>query len=58
VGPDGLVFDYHLTSGPATSRNAIALLTLNGAPESVVARALARAAALNVQRRQRAGASA
>jgi DNA mismatch repair ATPase MutS len=33
VGPDGLVFDYRLTPGPATSRNAIALLKLNGAPE-------------------------
>jgi hypothetical protein len=57
VGPDGLVFDYHLTPGPATSRNAIALLELNGAPRSVVTRALARAAALDVQR-QRAGATA
>jgi hypothetical protein len=57
VGPDGLVFDYHLTSGPATTRNAIALLKLNGAPESLVTRALARAAALELQR-QRAGASA
>ena len=52
VGPDGLVFDYHLTPGPATSRNAIALLELNGAPESVVTRALARAAALDRQRQQ------
>jgi hypothetical protein len=52
VGPDGLVFDYHVKSGPATSRNAIALLELNGAPESLVARALARAAALDVQRQR------
>jgi hypothetical protein len=51
VGPDGLVFDYHLTSGPATSRNAIALLELNGAPESVVTRALASAEVLDRQRR-------
>jgi DNA mismatch repair ATPase MutS len=36
--------------GPATSRNAIALLKLNGAPESVVDRALARAAELDRQR--------
>jgi hypothetical protein len=50
VGPDGLVFNYHLTPGPATSRNAIALLELNGAPESVVKRALIRAAALDRQR--------
>jgi hypothetical protein len=47
VGPDGLVFDYRLTAGAATSRNAITLLRLNGAPESLVARALARAAALD-----------
>jgi len=47
VGPDGLVFDYRLTAGPATSRNAITLLKLNGAPESLVSRALARAAALD-----------
>jgi hypothetical protein len=52
VGPEGLVFDYHLTAGPATSRNAIALLKLNGAPESVVTRALARAEALDRQRQQ------
>jgi hypothetical protein len=50
IGPDGLTFDYHLTPGPATSRNAIALLKLNGAPESLVARALERAAALDKQR--------
>jgi hypothetical protein len=47
VGPDGLVFDYRLTAGPATSRNAITLLRLNGAPESLVTQALARAAALD-----------
>jgi hypothetical protein len=52
IGPDGLTFDYHLTPGPATSRNAIALLKLNGAPESLVARALDRAAALDRQRQQ------
>jgi DNA mismatch repair ATPase MutS len=50
VGPDGLVFDYQLATGPATSRNAIALLELNGAPPSLVNRALARAAALDRQR--------
>jgi DNA mismatch repair ATPase MutS len=56
VGPDGLVFDYRLTSGPATSRNAITLLKLNGAPDALVARALARAAALDKGREQaRAG---
>jgi DNA mismatch repair ATPase MutS len=50
VGPDGLVFDYCLLPGPATSRNAIALLKLNGAPKSVVTRALELAAALDRQR--------
>jgi DNA mismatch repair ATPase MutS len=50
IGPEGLTFDYHLTPGPATSRNAIALLKLNGAPESLVSRALDRAAALDKQR--------
>jgi MutS-like protein len=50
VGPEGLEFNYQLAPGPATSRNAIALLELNGAPESLVNRALARAAALDVQR--------
>jgi hypothetical protein len=52
VGPDGLVFDYRLASGPATSRNAIALLELNGAPPSLVTRALARAATLDRERRE------
>jgi DNA mismatch repair ATPase MutS len=47
VGPDGLVFDYRLTAGPATSRNAITLLRLNGAPPFLVDKALARAAALD-----------
>jgi len=52
IGPDGLSFDYHLTPGPATSRNAIALLKLNGAPESLVTHAMSRAAELD-QRRAR-----
>ena len=47
IGPDGLTFEYHLEPGPATSRNAIALLKLSGAPASLVNRALARAAQLN-----------
>ena len=50
VGPNGLMFDYRLTAGPATSRNAIELLRLNGAPEDVVMRALTRATALDRQR--------
>jgi DNA mismatch repair ATPase MutS len=52
VGPDGLLFDYHLMPGPATSRNAIALLKLNGAPEALVTQALARAEALDRQRQR------
>lgn len=51
LGPDGLVFEYLLQPGPATSRNAIALLQLSGAPEAVVQRALARASVLDGQRR-------
>jgi len=47
-----LTFDYHLRPGRATSRNAIALLRLNGAPPALVERALASAAELD---RQRAG---
>jgi DNA mismatch repair ATPase MutS len=50
VGPNGLVFDYRLLPGPATSRNAITLLKLNGAPKSVVSRALELAARLALQR--------
>jgi DNA mismatch repair ATPase MutS len=51
IGPHGLTFDYHLLPGPATTRNAITLLQLQGAPESLVNRALARAAALDHERR-------
>jgi hypothetical protein len=53
IGPGGLSFDYHLTPGPATSRNAIALLTLNGAPASLVEQALSRAAELDQRRLDR-----
>jgi len=45
-----LSFDYHLQPGRATSRNAIALLRLNGAPPALVDRALASAAKLDRQR--------
>jgi hypothetical protein len=55
VGPDGLVFDYRLTAGPATSRNAITLLRLNGAPPSLVEKALERATALDHGRRAARG---
>ena len=51
IGPDGLMFEYRLQSGPATTRNAIALLELQGAPKTLVTRALARAAALDRQRK-------
>ncbi len=43
VGSDGLVFTYKLEPGPATTRNAIALLQLKGAPARLVERALRRA---------------
>ena len=39
VGPDGLVFDHRLRAGAATSRNAIALLRIHGAPDRLIARA-------------------
>ncbi|MEO8258043.1 MAG: hypothetical protein ABI868_11910 [Acidobacteriota bacterium] len=51
LGPRGLVFEYRLQAGPATTRNAITLLKLHGAPDRMVARALARAADLDRQRR-------
>jgi hypothetical protein len=51
IGPNGLTFDYHLLPGPATTRNAITLLQLQGAPESLVNRALTRAAELDHKRR-------
>jgi hypothetical protein len=50
LGAAGLVFEYRLKRGPATTRNAIALLRLNGAPATVVNRALQRAAQLDARR--------
>jgi DNA mismatch repair ATPase MutS len=47
LSADGLVFDYHLRPGPTSTRNAIALLRLEGAPDTLIERALARAAALD-----------
>jgi hypothetical protein len=47
LGSDGLVFDYRLKRGPATTRNAITLLRLKGAPSSLVSRALKRAEQLD-----------
>jgi hypothetical protein len=49
IGHEGLTFEYRLRRGPATTRNAIALLRLSGAPPSVIARALQRAAQLDAQ---------
>lgn len=50
IGPEGLTFDHRLAPGPATTRNAITLLELHGAPPTVVAAALARAAELDRSR--------
>lgn len=50
IGLEGLTFDYRLLSGPAESRNAIALLDLCGAPPSLVKRANERAAQLDALR--------
>ena len=50
IGPNGLVFEYRLQPGAATTRNAITLLELHGAPTSMVRRALTLAAELDRQR--------
>ncbi len=50
IGSEGLMFDHRLAPGPATTRNAITLLELHGAPPAVVKAALARAAQLDRQR--------
>ncbi len=50
AGPDGLTFDHRLQAGPATTRNAITLLRIHGAPQSLVDRATACAATLDRQR--------
>jgi hypothetical protein len=47
VDRDELVFDYQLRPGPATTRNAIALLGFRGAPPGLVAHALVRARMLD-----------
>jgi DNA mismatch repair ATPase MutS len=54
LGAEGLVFEYRLRRGPATTRNAITLLRLKGAPASVVSRALQRAEELDAQRKRTA----
>jgi hypothetical protein len=50
LGPDGLTFDHQLRPGPATTRNAIALLRLSGASQGLIRRALECAAMLDAQR--------
>jgi hypothetical protein len=50
VVDDAMVFDHRLRPGPATSRNAIALLRMNGAPDRMVRDALECAAVLDSQR--------
>lgn len=50
IGHDGLIFDHQLRPGPATTRNAIALLRLHGAPVDLIRRALESAAVLDAQR--------
>ena len=50
VVDDGMVFDHRLRPGRATSRNAIALLRMNGAPPRMVRDALECAAALDRER--------
>jgi DNA mismatch repair ATPase MutS len=50
VSGNGLVFDYHLQPGPSTTRTAITLLQLQGAPHALVEHAIARATMLDQQR--------
>jgi DNA mismatch repair ATPase MutS len=50
IGPEGLMFEHRLAPGPATTRNAITLLELHGAPPTLVRAALARAAELDRSR--------
>jgi hypothetical protein len=50
IGPDGLMFDHRLQHGPASTRNAIALLRLHGAPDALLAQAVRTAEMLDRQR--------
>jgi len=50
VGPDGLTFDHRIKPGPSTTRNALALLRLHGAPDALLTRAAETAALLDRQR--------
>jgi len=52
---NGLTFDFRLQPGAATTRNAIALLELRGAPSNLVAHALERARKLDDARSTRSG---
>lgn len=51
VSPEGLIFDYRLRPGPATSRNAIALLRIHGAPPELIRRAVDCAEMLDAERK-------
>jgi hypothetical protein len=50
VGAEGLTFDHRLEPGPATTRNALALLRMHGAPDTLLARADATAERLDRER--------
>jgi len=50
LGADGLTFDHQLRPGPATTRNAIALLRIHGASQDLIRRAEECAAMLDAQR--------
>lgn len=50
IGVDGLVFGHRLKTGPATTRTAIALLRLHGAPQRLLNRAVETAGMLDRQR--------
>jgi DNA mismatch repair ATPase MutS len=50
IGPEGLTFDHRIRHGLATTRNAIALLAIHGAPEALLTQATATAAMLDRQR--------
>jgi hypothetical protein len=47
LGAEGLTFNYRLQPGPATTRNAIALLRLHGAPQTLLTQAVATAERLD-----------
>ena len=51
VVADGLIFDYQLKPGPATTRNAIALLRIHGAPHELLRRAAETADMLDAERK-------